>query len=159
MGEDKRLLPDQLWETDPSPSDPPDILHVLTTSDTLPVRYWRHGFLFRGLFDETLHKLTLSKFPSKIVPFKRRPVFCLRVLTHQIGAEVSPCTTKKQSGKTRFIHKGCILYHAGHYIEKDSYIIEKIRFKIPSYTAGRLKFLGEVPRSCIRVKGTRNDGK
>lgn len=159
MEKKKRQAIAQLWESNQAPAPPRDFLRTLSISNTLPLQYWQRGYLFWGIFDDTLYKLTQSRFPAKVVPLKRRPVFCIRVLNLKIGAEVCPCTTRKQGGESHYIGEGCRLYHTGYTVQKDSYIIEKIRCKIPAYTAGRLRFLGEVPENCIKTSGARNDGK
>jgi hypothetical protein len=138
-----------IWTTGSVSTPGMNFQQILSHSTSLPVRYWQPDFYFWGMLDETIHGLSDQRFPGKIIPFKRRPIFCMRVLPNNIGAEVCPCSTQKQYIKSRCIRKGCQLEYTGHVMDKKSYLVERIRFNIPSFSAGKLSFRGKVPAKCI----------
>ncbi len=107
--------------------------------------------------DETIHGLSDQRFPGKVISFKRRPIFCLKVLPNNIGAEVCPCSTQKQYKKSRYIRKDCRLEYTGYIMDKKSFLVERIRFNIPSFSAGKLTFRGKVPAGCIVEEGPSHD--
>ena len=125
---------------------------VLGAVTHLPVRFWRPHMFFTGAKDEDLSVFTNGQFPKKTVSRKSHPVFSLRKLPQDIGFTVCPCTSSRpfKRGGFRYIHKGCKLSHTNHVMDRDSFLVEKMRFNIPPSVAYRLRFKGEVPDRCLK---------
>jgi hypothetical protein len=129
--------------------------HVLGATLNLPLKYWRPRFYFTGAPDETLHELSDGEFPAAKTParfsHKTHPILALKSLPDTVGFKVSPCSSQKpyRMGRFRYIRGGCRLRYTGHVMDRDSYIVDKVRFNIPSSVAYRLRFLGEVPEACL----------
>lgn len=126
---------------------------VLTVNAHIPLKLWRKNFWFSGAEDETLHFLTGGEFPRDIVPGKTHPVLALKTLDHGVGCSVCPCSSSKPRGAAtfRFIRKGCILRHTGHVMDRNSYLVDRLAFSIPSSLAYKVHFKGEVPQLCVEV--------
>jgi hypothetical protein len=132
-----------------------DLDKVLGSVVKLPMRLWRHNFLFFGARDEDLYTITSGVFPAVPVPDKSHPVICDRQLPNTGGVKVYPCSTQKpwetEKKTPRYIRKGCRLLHTGVETDRDSYLLEMIPIRIPSSLAFHLRFRGEVPEECIQT--------
>ncbi|MDD5204085.1 MAG: hypothetical protein PHS17_01615 [Desulfobacterales bacterium] len=106
---------------------------------------------FRGLPDKLAYEWSGGQFPAK-PGSGNHPVFSSKPLPDGTGFRVCPCSSKRPFDEKsfRFIRKGCRLLHTGYTMDRNSYLIEKIRLNIPRTLAHRLRFLGEVPEECIR---------
>jgi len=124
---------------------------VLDAARNLPLLYWRPGFFFIGAKDKELLKLTDDHFPRKFVRGKTHPVYSLTPLPNNSGFKVCPCSSKKPFKKTkyRYIKKGCRLLHTGFEMDRNSFLIEGVKFNIPSTLAYQLLFKGQVPSRCL----------
>jgi len=127
---------------------------ILSAVTNLPLRYWKPHMFFTGARDIELASLTQGHFPVKQIKRKTHPIFSLEQLPLNTGFRVCPCSSKVpfQQKRFRFIRKGCRLLHTGHLMDRDSYLIEKVIFNIPSSVAFRLRFRGEVPEECVNYK-------
>ena len=136
---------------------PRDLAVVLGSVVNLPMKYWQPNFFFFGAPDHRLSQLSSGAFPAVTVPGKSHPVFTLRSLPDGVGFTVCPCSSKGPFDveKYRFIRKGCHLGHSRYEMDRNSYLVEKIRINMPPDTGGRLRFKGEVPEKCIEVRTTR----
>ena len=125
---------------------------VLGAVTHLPVKFWKPNMFFTGARDADLSDLTNGKFPKKLVSRKSHPVFSLRKLPQDIGFTVCPCTSSRPYGRDRFrwIRKGCTLSHTNHVMDRNSFLVEQIRFNILRSVAYRLRFRGEVPDRCVK---------
>ena len=130
---------------------------VLGSVRNLPLRYWRSGFYFVRADDEKLLKLTSGHFPKKLVPRKSHPIYTLHQLPDQTGFKVCPCSSKRPFNKSRFryIKKGCRLMHTHDQMDRDSFVIEAVKFNVPPSMAYRLLFKGEVPAECLQSGGSK----
>lgn len=152
------LLAQDFWSKEPKGDMVEEnILQVLGAVSGLPLRYWKPKMIFSGAPDKTLSALTFGQFPKKVVPGKTHPVFSMRELPDRVGFSVCPCTSKKPFGQKaiRFIKKGCRLLHKNQFTDRDSYILDSLRFNMPASVAFRLRFRGGVPDKCIGYSGTR----
>lgn len=124
---------------------------ILGSVINLPLSYWRPGFFFVGADDNGLKKMTGNRFPEKLVTGKTHPVIALHPVSMNAGFGVCPCSSKIpfRQKRYRYIRKGCQLLHTRKVMDRNSYLIEHVRFNIPSSVASRLRFFGEVPESCI----------
>ena len=143
----------ELW-SEPSNSDmlTKNIEAVLGAVTHLPLKHWKPHMFFTGARDKDLSVFTNRQFPKKSVSRKSHPVFSLRKLPQDIGFAVCPCTSSRPFKRSRFrwINKGCKLRPTNFVMDRDSFLIEKVRFNIPRSVAYRLRFRGEVPDSCLR---------
>jgi hypothetical protein len=148
------LDPRYLWSSKPrTPTAFRDLDAVLGAVVNLPIKYWRPNFFFSGAPDDRLSELSGGGFPAVTVPGKSHPVFTLHPVPDHVGFAVCPCSSKRPFDATghRFIGQGCRLKHTGHVMDRNSYLVEKIRLNIPSDTGYRLRFRGEVPEECIQT--------
>jgi hypothetical protein len=128
---------------------------VLGATVNLPLKFWRPRFYFTGAPDETLHELSGGEFPAAKTParfsYKTHPILALKSLPDTVGFKVSPCSSQKpyRMGRFRYIRGGCRLRFTGHVMDRDSFIIDTVRFNIPPSVAYRLRFFGEVPEACF----------
>lgn len=124
---------------------------ILCAATNLPLPYWQPHFYFTGAEDERLSGITGGRFPGKPIPNKTHPIFALKPLPDGAGFTVCPCSSKKPYDQAiyHFIRKGCRFLHTGFKTDRNSYLIEKIRFNIPTSLASRLHFRGEAPVECI----------
>jgi len=129
-----------------------DLEKILGGVTRLPLKYWKERMFFLGARDDELFKLTGGHFPAKRLRNHRHPVFSLKPLPDSIGFMVCPCFSKRPYAerKYRYIKKGCRLLHTGHVMDRNSYLVEALRFNIPSSLASDLRFKGEAPEECIR---------
>jgi len=106
---------------------------------------------FTGARDKDLTALTDGEFPRTTVSGKSHPVYSLEKLPDNVGVAVCPCTSKIPFGRGvfRYIRKGCRLRHTQHTMDRDSFLVEKVRFNIPRSVACELRFRGEVPDECL----------
>jgi len=128
---------------------------VLGATLNLPLKYWRPRFYFTGAPDETIHELSGCEFPAAKPPAQlfhhTHPILALKSLPGTVGFKVSPCSSQKpyRRGRFRYIRAGCRLRYTDHVMDRDSYIIDNVRFNIPPSVAYRLRFFGEVPEACL----------
>jgi hypothetical protein len=124
---------------------------ILPSAVSLPLTYWRERFLFNHALDEELFHQTSGLFPARIVPGKSHPVFTLKRLDDGMGFKVCPCTSKIPRGHVqyRFIRNGCVLKYSEIKTDRDSYILHWLFFNIPRSMALKVRFQGEVPKSCL----------
>ncbi len=136
--------------TQPTMTAERDLDAVLCSVRSLPLRYWRERMIFLGLKDTRFRGLTGGLFPAKTGT--THPLFSLRKLPEEVGFKVCPCSSKKPFGDKpfRYVEKGCVLLHTGNVMDRNSYLVESIRFNIPSSEAYDLHFLGEVPPECLK---------
>ena len=129
---------------------------VLGSVKNLPLRYWRSGFYFVRAKDEKLLELTSGHFPKKLEPGKSHPIYTLHQLPDQVGFKVCPCSSKKPFNKNRFryIKKDCRLLHTDNIMDRNSFLIEAVKFNVPPSMAYRLLFKGEVPAECLQPGGS-----
>ncbi len=147
-----RLTGEALWlKSSRTPTADRDLDTVLGSVTSLPLKYWRPHFYFTGARDRLLYGLTRRMFPVKPVRKKTHPIFTRRLLAHQAGMEVCPCSTKRPYNQSicHFIQKGCTLRHTGHVMNRNSYLVETVTFNMPASVAAGLLFRGEVPVQCI----------
>jgi len=143
----------ELWST-PSPSENlrRNVEAVLGAVTHLPVKFWKPHMFFTGAKDEDLDSFTYGQFPKTTVSGKSHPVFSLRKLPENVGFTVCPCTSSRpfKLAKYRWINKGCKLRHTNHVMDRNSFLVEKVRFNVPRSVAYRLRFRGEVPDRCLK---------
>ncbi len=125
---------------------------VLGAVSHLPLKHWQPHMFFTGAKDEDLSGFTKGQFPKTVVSRKTHPVFSLRKLPASVGFTVCPCTSSRPFNLAgfRWINRGCKLRHTNHEMDRDSFLIEKVRFNIPPSVAYRLRFRGEVPDQCLK---------
>ena len=114
----------------------------------IPVRFWDRHMFFVGV-DNTWWRQKTSTFPATNFAKGTHPLFVLRK-QGSLGVLVCPCSS---SGNTkRFIQKGCVLAQTNKHTDRDSYLVEKIRFSLPYSTTFSPQpiFMGTVPWSCIQ---------
>ncbi|MBW1735827.1 MAG: hypothetical protein JRJ71_15835 [Deltaproteobacteria bacterium] len=113
---------------------------------------------FTGARDIELVGLTDGRFPA--TPRRRgsHPVFSLGRLPQNAGCAVCPCSSRRPYGRSEYlwIREGCTLLHTGYVMDRDSFIIKRLRFNIPAGIAYGLRFRGEVPDTCIESTGDRS---
>jgi len=128
---------------------------LLPLAKRVPLRYWCKGMLFAGAGDDSVSRLTAGKFPKRLVTGMTHPVYALRALQGQVGFKVCPCSSHKpfDAGACRYIAKGCRLLHTGRETDRNSYLVEAVCFNIPRSMAPRLRFMGQVPDSCLKSGG------
>ena len=126
---------------------------VLGAVTHLPVRFWRPNMFFTGARDKDLTVFTNGQFPKSTVSGKSHPVYSLKKLPENAGVAVCPCTSIRpfNRGVFRYIRKGCKLRHTKHIMDRDSFLVEKLRFNIPRSIAYELRFRGEVPDRCLEI--------
>lgn len=126
---------------------------ILPAVTHLPLRFWKPRMFFMGAEDRQLKELSEGRFPSHVVPRKTHPVFALRPLQGAPGFQVCPCSSQRpyRGKEFRYVTKGCRLLHTNHMMDRDSYLVETVRFNIPPRFAHRLRFRGEVPESCLKA--------
>lgn len=149
------LTPQTFWSTHPCQTVlQENIENVLGAVVHLPLKYWKEKMFFVGALDDELAEFTRGRFPASVVPGKSHPVFALKPVPGRIGFVVCPCTSKKprKSESFFFIIIGCELLHTGMCMDRNSYILEEIRFPIPRSLAFAIRFLGEVPERCLQPK-------
>jgi len=131
-----------------------NIEKILGAVTKLPLKYWKPGMFFVGAKDTELSLLTQGRFPAKQVKRKTHPVFSLERLPSNAGFKVCPCSSRTpyQQKRFRFIKKGCRLLHTYHLMDRNSYLVERLTFNIPSSVAFRLRFRGEVPDGCLKYR-------
>jgi hypothetical protein len=128
---------------------------VLGATLNLPLKYWRPHFFFTGAPDAILHTLSDGEFPAtkSAAGFfhQTHPIFARDLLPGAVGFKASPCSSRKPYRKERYRHirAGCRLRYTGHVMDRDSDIVDNIRLNIPPSVAYRLRFLGEVPKTCV----------
>ncbi|MBW1963207.1 MAG: hypothetical protein JRH18_24130 [Deltaproteobacteria bacterium] len=132
-----------------------DLDKILGSAVNLPLRYWKPGFLFFGASDHILFDLTEGMFPRKRALHGTHPVYSLKKLPDGVGFKVCPCSSKRpfSSSLYRYIRKGCRLRYTGYEMDRNSYLLEKLHFPIPSEMAMRIRFKGQVPERCIETAG------
>jgi hypothetical protein len=143
-----------LWPSSPvSEALMANVEQVLGAVTHLPIRFWRPNMFFIGARDKDLTAFTNGQFPKTTVPGKSHPVYSLERLPEGVGVAVCPCTSRRPfgGGIFRYINKGCQLRHTQHTMDRDSFLVEKVRFNIPRSIAHELRFRGEVPDECLRV--------
>lgn len=142
-----------IWTKNPS-SDAiwKNIEQILGAVNRLPLQYWKPNMFFVGAQDKTLSELTQGRFPAKQSKRKTHPVFSLEQLPLKTGFKVCPCSSKppSQQNRCRYIKKGCRLIYTGHLMDRNSYLVEKVVFNIPSSVAHRMRFRGRVPEECLK---------
>jgi hypothetical protein len=136
----------------PSSTSPmKDISPVLGAVTKLPPAYWEPRMFFFGAPDSELLNATGGGFPCVLVQGKTHPVFSLEPLPDHAGYMACPCSSSVQRGaEATFIRNGCILDHTGHTIDRDVYVLDQLKFPVPRAIAGRLRFKGRVPETCLR---------
>jgi hypothetical protein len=140
-----------IWEAPKVPvSRPLEDLTALGESITrLPLGYWRERMFFHGARDRDLRVVT-GEFPATFRKDRiTHPILVLKVLG-DLGHKVCPCSSKNW-GARRFIRKGCILEVTGREQERDSFLVERFSFNLPSdpaFSQG-LRFMGQVPEACL----------
>lgn len=147
----------ELWAKKPASLTAAQHLDIVLGSvRNLPLRYWRSGFYFFRADDEKLLELSSRHFPKKLVSGKSHPIYSLHRLPDQAGFKVCPCSSKTPFNKKRFryINKGCRLMHTHYQMDRDSFLIEAVKFNIPPPMAYRLLFKGEVPAECLQPGGS-----
>jgi len=147
----------ELWNKQPPAMTAKNNLGlVLSSTRNLPLRYWRTGFFFTGAADEKLLESTSGRFPKKFIPRTSHPIYSLHQLPDQVGFKVCPCSSKKPFNKSyfRYIRKGCRLRYTRYQMDRNSYLIEAVKFNIPPTMAYRLAFKGEVPADCLQAEGS-----
>ncbi|MFP4350100.1 MAG: hypothetical protein ACLFQY_17540 [Desulfococcaceae bacterium] len=124
---------------------------VLGAATNLPLKYWQPHFYFTGAEDEKLAGITEGRFPATPIPKKTHPVFALKPLPDGAGCTVCPCSSRRPFDQAiyHFIRKGCRFLHTGFETDRNSYLVEQVRFNLPASVANRLHFRGEVPVECI----------
>jgi len=132
-----------------------DLAAILGAMSRLPLRYWQERMFFTGARDSELLRLTGSRFPCKPGHEGTHPVFSLRPLPDGVGFKVCPCSSKRplRTRSFRFIKKGCRLSHTGHVMDRNSYLVEAVRFSIPPSVASALFFRGQAPEKCLQGPG------
>jgi len=154
VSQEKKLVSgEQFWSSKREDSAVDrNIEKILGAVTNLPLRYWKPHMFFTGAKDMELASLTQGHFPAKKIKRKTHPIFSLEQLPLNTGFRVCPCSSKMpfQQKGFRFIRKGCSLLHTGHVMDRNSYLIEKVIFNIPSSVAYRLRFRGEVPGKCLK---------
>lgn len=127
---------------------------VLGAVTHLPIRFWKQSMFFSGARDKDLSIFTNGGFPRSTAPQKSHPVYTLQKLPQNVGFAVCPCSSNRpfNQGVFRYIRKGCKLLHTQHIMDRDSFLIDSIRFNIPRSKAYALRFRGEVPDRCIELR-------
>ena len=149
------LSPQTFWSSRPHQTALQDnIENVLGAVVHLPLKYWKSKMFFMGALDVELAEFTGGQFPARLVSGKSHPVFSLKPLLGGIGFMVCPCTSRKprKSEFLLFVLDGCELLHTRTRMDRNSYILQEIRFPIPRSLAFALRFLGEVPEKCLQPK-------
>jgi len=121
----------------------------------LPLRHWRPNMFFTGARDEELTELTQERFPKKPIKKKTHPIFSLKAIPANAGFSVCPCTSSRpyHPKNMRYVSKNCALLHTNYPMDRDSFLVEGIRFNIPPSVAFKLRFRGEVPVECLKKYG------
>jgi hypothetical protein len=119
----------------------------------LPIQFWISSMFFTGASDQDLTILTHGEFPKTMIPRKTHPIYSLVKLPDGVGVTVCPCTSRRPFGRGvfRYIRKGCRLRYTQHTMDRDSFLVEKVRFNIPRSVAYELRFRGEVPDGCLKL--------
>lgn len=143
-----------LWESHPGTvTAKKDLDLILGSVTNLPLQYWRPFFLFFRAKDKDLLKITKNRFPAKLENGKTHPVFALQHLPNNVGFKVCPCSSKKPFyDKTyRYIKENTTLKHTGYMTDRNSFLVESVRFNMPATIAGKMLFKGEVPEDSIVI--------
>lgn len=153
MGSD--LTPQTFWSSHSGHETLQDnVESVLGAVVHLPLKFWKEKMFFMGALDEEVAAFTEGRFPARLVAGKSHPVFSVKSLPGRIGFMVCPRTSQKprKSESFLFIMTGCELLYTRRRMDRNSYILEEIRFPVPRSLAFALRFLGEVPESCLQAK-------
>jgi len=146
----------RFWEK--RPHDAPEsanierVDRILGSVVHLPLRYWKPSMFFAGAGDTDLAGLTAGRFPETPRRNGTHPVFSLAALPSGVGFQVCPCSSKRpfKTKEYRYISKECELLYTRHRMDRDSFLIEAVRFNIPESVAWRVRFKGLVPDRCVK---------
>ncbi len=145
-----KSLGHELWQ-EPTWPDRSEWKEVLGSAvQWVPPNLWEEDMFFKGADDLELKKLTRS-FPRNIYrDSSSHPVYVLQTISN-FGHRLCPCTSQRQPGCV-YVQKGCCLNYTGYTMDKDSYILEWIEFRLPNksdFIKG-LRYMGVVPRKCLQ---------
>lgn len=141
----------KIWQ-EPSWPDRSEWKEILGFSvKWVPPHLWEERMFFKGADDLELKKLTKS-FPSKLNNISSsHPIYILQVISN-FAHRLCPCSSQRHSD-TFFIKKGCKLQYTGYRMDRDSYILEWIEFRLPNKQSDlikRLEYKGIVPQKCLQ---------
>lgn len=124
---------------------------ILGSVTRLPLKYWQSCFFFTGAADNELFLNTGGEFPKTPQNDKTHPIYALAPLPNNAGFRVCPCSSKRPFSLRdyRWIKKDCRLEYTGHKMDKNSHLIEQFWFNIPGTMAGKVRFRGKVPATCL----------